>query len=115
MQNKAEELRGEMITVFPQLAPFSIEYAWCGNTGFTKDYFPVIGGGDGISYAMGYCGHGVAMATYFGFKLAKLVLNNSRDSVYFENVSKPIPFYHGKPWFLPLVHNWLRFLDRIDW
>lgn len=103
-----------MLTVYPQLEPYQIDYAWFGKVCFTMDRFPIIGQHNGISYAMGYCGHGVAMATYFGLKLADKVLGKGLETAFAENKSKPIPLYRGNPWFLPLVHRWFRFLDYID-
>jgi len=62
---------------------------------------------------MGYCGHGVAMASYFGFKLSDLILGKGLNSVFAEKKSIPIPLYNGNPWFLPIAHNYFRFLDLI--
>ncbi len=111
---KAEDMRREMVSVFPQLKAVGIEYAWGGNVGFTSNYLPLVGGGDGIYYALGYCGHGIAMASYFGFELAGMIRGKPSDSIFLENQPSSIPFYHGYPWFLPLVHQWFRFLDRLN-
>ena len=44
-----------------------IEYAWKGNVAFTFDLLPHLGRHhNGMHYAMGFCGHGVAMASYLG-------------------------------------------------
>ena len=51
----------------PQLAPYRIEYAWGGNVGFTFDRMPHMGRTkDGVMYAVGCCGTGVALMTYLG-------------------------------------------------
>jgi gamma-glutamylputrescine oxidase len=55
----------------------------------------------------------VAMATYFGFKLSDMLLGKGLNSLFAEKKSIPIPLYRGKPWFLPLAHNYFRFLDLI--
>ena len=111
---KAKDVRRDMLQVYPQLEPFRIDYAWYGNVCFTPDYFPIIGQHEGISYAMGYCGHGVAMATYFGTKLADLILGKGLETVFAERIARPIPLYRGNPWFLPMIHRWFRFLDYIS-
>jgi len=103
--NKAVQIRNDMLEVFPQLAGYSIDYAWSGNLGFTADSMPVIGQNEGIHYAMGYCGHGVGMSTYLGFKLADMVLGKGLNTLFAANRSRPIPLYSGNPWFLPIVHE----------
>ena len=50
--------------IFPELADKRIEYAWGGNVAFTRDQMPRAGRLDGVYYAGGDCGHGIAMATH---------------------------------------------------
>jgi glycine/D-amino acid oxidase-like deaminating enzyme len=109
---KAESLRSEMVEVFPQLAGFKIEYAWFGNCGFTFDRFPHIGQHDGVYHAMGYCGHGVAMATYLGEQMAALITGKGGDTTFAENSFFTVPFYRGNPWFSPLAHFYFAVQDR---
>ena len=46
----------------PELKGVRIEYAWKGNVAFTFDLLPHLGRhNNGMHYAMGFCGHGVAM------------------------------------------------------
>jgi hypothetical protein len=62
---------------------------------------------------MGYCGHDVAMATYYGFKLSAMLLGKGLDTAFADKKFTPIPFYWGKSWFLPIAHNYFKFLDKI--
>src|SRR5258708_15170922 len=62
----AEILHKGLIEVHPQLAGYRIEYAWGGNVGFTFDRMPHVGRKDGITYALGCCGTGVALMTALG-------------------------------------------------
>ena len=55
-----------MVEVFPELAGVPIEYAWGGQVAFTLDQMPHAGRLDGVHYALGYGGHGVAMADLAG-------------------------------------------------
>jgi glycine/D-amino acid oxidase-like deaminating enzyme len=110
---KARLIRQDMLSVYPQLEKYAIDYSWFGKVCFTVDRFPIIGERKGIAYAMGYCGHGVAMATYLGFKLSEMILGKGLNSAFAEKKSIPIPLYWGKPWFLPIAHNYFRFLDMI--
>ncbi len=43
-----------------------IEFAWSGKVAYPLDHLPHAGRLDGVHYSMGYCGHGVALATYLG-------------------------------------------------
>ncbi len=47
--------------MYPQLAGVRVSHAWSGNVGFTFDQLPHLPR-RGITYAMGYCGSGVALA-----------------------------------------------------
>src|SRR5262249_2128778 len=69
VQQSAEILRGDMIKVFPQLKDVRIEFAWGGTLDFCFDTMPHAGQTNGMHYALGYAGHGVAMATYLGSKV----------------------------------------------
>ena len=56
----------------PQLAGYRIEYAWGGNVGFTFDRMPHVGRTkDGVAYALGCCGTGVALMTYLGTRVGE--------------------------------------------
>lgn len=112
-RTSAAILRKAMISVFPDLADVPIDFAWSGNVCFTADLLPRAGSLDGLHYALGYGGHGVAMATYLGDVAADLVLGRE-DRNPFRGLPFPaIPLYDGRPWFLPLVGVWYRFLDWV--
>jgi len=111
--DKAKDMRKDMLRVYPQLEKYAIEYVWFGKVCFTVDRFPIVGERNGIYYAMGYCGHGVAMATYFGYKLSALILGKGLDTAFADKKFTPIPLYWGKPWFLPIAHNYFKFYDKI--
>jgi len=111
-QNAAYMFR-DMLTVFPQLIDVKIEHAWTGNLGFTMDRLPHIGKHEGLYYALGYCGHGVALATYLGEKLAEMVLGKDPHTAFADLAFKAIPFYRGAPWFRPVVYACYSMLDRM--
>jgi glycine/D-amino acid oxidase-like deaminating enzyme len=130
IRRSAEILRRGMIEVYPQLADAKVDYVWGGTLDFAFDMMPHAGVIDGLYYALGYAGHGVAMATYQGEKVAELMAydhggNERREGDPAgnhkpENPFVGIPFrgaplglYNGKPWFLPLAGAWYKFLDLI--
>ena len=106
-------LQQGMTKIFPELAGKRIEYAWGGNVAFTRDEMPRAGKLDGMYFAGGYCGHGVAMATYLGELIARRIAGEPIEHPLFDDRFAPIPFYDGRPWFLPLVGAYYRFRDFI--
>jgi glycine/D-amino acid oxidase-like deaminating enzyme len=55
-----------MVATHPQVAGVPVEWAWGGKVGFTFDRLPHAGRRDGVYFAMGYGGTGVALASYLG-------------------------------------------------
>jgi glycine/D-amino acid oxidase-like deaminating enzyme len=107
-------LRSGMTTVFPELAGARIDYAWGGNVAFTRDQMPHAGRLDGVYYAGGYCGHGVAMATYLGEQIARRMAGEPIDCPLFDDRFPAIPLYTGNPWFLPLVGAYYQVKDWLE-
>jgi len=107
----AEILRRDMVAVFPSLAATPIEYAWSGNVAFTRDQLPHAGRLHDAFYAGGYCGHGVAMATYLGTLVARRMAGERFDHPLFDDHFRAIPLYHGTPWFLPIAGAYYKLLD----
>ena len=121
IRRSAEILRRGMIDVYPQLSDARVEYVWGGTLDFAFDMMPHAGQLEGIYYAVGYAGHGVAMATYQGQKIAELMVSKNAGSGKPENPFVGIPFpgaplglYNGKPWFLPFAGAWYQLLDWIS-
>lgn len=103
----AKFLYKTMVDLYPQLEGAKLTNSWRGHLGFTRDYMPHLGNLDGLYYAMGYCGSGVAMAPYLGHRIAMKVLGQEDKPSPFETVQLPgIPFYTGHPWFLPFMDVW---------
>ncbi|MFQ5576493.1 MAG: NAD(P)/FAD-dependent oxidoreductase [Anaerolineae bacterium] len=113
LQESARLMHRSMLAVYPQLKDCRLEYAWSGNLGFTFDRFPHLGRHEGIFYALGYCGHGVAWGTCLGEKAARLMLGGDDHSLYTQKEFITVPFYRDKPWFLPLAQLYFKTLDII--
>ena len=107
-------LRHAMVSMFPDLAEVPIDYAWSGHVAFTRDQMPHAGILDGAFYAGGYCGHGIAMATYLGQLIARRMAGDRFDHPLFDDRFAAIPLYYGRPWFLPFVGLYYRFLDWVS-
>jgi glycine/D-amino acid oxidase-like deaminating enzyme len=116
IRTSAEILRRGMISVYPQLRDAKVEYVWGGTLDFAFDIMPHAGQMDGMYFSVGYAGHGVAMATYLGSKMAELI-SGGEDQNPFAGIpfpGAPLGLYNGKPWFLPLAGIWYKFLDWVS-
>ena len=106
-------LHAGLTRLFPQLASIEVEYAWGGNVAFTRDQMPHAGRLDGMYYAGGYCGHGIAMATYLGTLIARCMAGELIEHPLVGDRFPPIPLYGGRPWFLPLVGAYYKVSDFV--
>jgi glycine/D-amino acid oxidase-like deaminating enzyme len=116
VRRSAEILRRGMIKVYPQLRDAKVEYVWGGTLDFAFDIMPHAGQTDGMYYALGYAGHGVAMATYQGHKMAEMIAGDKPDNPFvgLPFPGAPLDLYNGSPWFLPLAGAWYKFLDWVS-
>jgi glycine/D-amino acid oxidase-like deaminating enzyme len=116
IRRSAEILGRGMIEVYPQLRDAKIEYVWGGTLDFAFDIMPHAGQLEGMYYAVGYAGHGVAMATYQGQKMAELILGDKPENPFvgIPFPGAPLGLYNGKPWFLPFAGVWYKFLDWVS-
>ena len=112
----AQILRRNLIEVFPQLNNAKVEYVWGGTLDFCFDTMPHAGQIDGVYFALGYAGHGVAMATYLGTQMAELISGSPAENPYSEIPfpGAPLGLYNGRPWFLPLAGAYYKVLDWIS-
>jgi glycine/D-amino acid oxidase-like deaminating enzyme len=113
VRESAELLRKGMIEVYPQLRDTKVEYVWGGTLDFAMDVMPHSGKIDGMHFALGFAGHGVAAATWMGAKLAATICGDPDD-----NPFSRIPFpgappglRSGNTWALPLAGAYYKILD----
>jgi glycine/D-amino acid oxidase-like deaminating enzyme len=104
-----------MLDRFPQLRGTKISHAWTGNVAFTFDELPHMGKHEGLHFALGCNGSGIAMMSYLGREIARKIMGQTNRSIAFDQPEFPThPLYHGNPWFLPLVGTWFRTADWWD-
>ncbi len=109
----APDLKRLMTRIFPQLSNARISHAWSGTVAYTFDHVPHLGEHDGIHYVMGYCGSGIARASYYGRMAALKMLDQSEGKTELDGLEfSTRPLYSGKPWFLPYILRWHSFVDR---
>jgi glycine/D-amino acid oxidase-like deaminating enzyme len=106
-------LNRAMCEVFPQAKGARVTHSWGGNLGVTFDALPHMGDIDGVHFALGYCGHGVAMSTYLGQQVADVIAGKEVDSL-FQTLQAPTHFfYRNRPWFRPILGAGLRVMDAL--
>lgn len=101
-----------MIRVHPQLRGSKVEHAWGGQVGFTFDRMPHIGKAKGIHYALGYCGTGVAMSSYFGQLAADWIAGGELPDCW-QRPFPTVPLYRERPWFLRPAGWYYALRDRL--
>jgi glycine/D-amino acid oxidase-like deaminating enzyme len=113
VRESAELLRRGMIEVYPQLLNTKVEYVWGGTLDFAMDVMPHSGKIDGMYFALGFAGHGVAAATWMGAKLAGVICGDPDDNP-FSRIAfpgAPIGLRSGNTWALPLAGVYYKVLD----
>lgn len=110
----ARWLMRELRAIFPSLGDAQVSHAWTGNVAMTRSDLPSIGQRDGIWYALGCNGSGVAMMPHLGRKLALKVMQQPEGRTAFDDIPfTAVPLYNGKAWFRPLMTWWFRAGDML--
>lgn len=110
-----QHLRRGLINLFPELENVRLTHSWFGMVAMHRDMLPRIFENNGLTYATGFCGSGVIWAPWIGCRAAyKLMKDNRRGGSAFDfDAPATIPFYRGKPWFMPLFMTKFRLQDMI--
>lgn len=110
----AARLHAAMSTVFPSLGKARVEHSWTGNVAFTFQKLPHVGQHEGIHFALGCCGQGVALMSYFGDCIGGRILGRGAETAFARTRFTTMPGYAGHPWFLPVVGEFYRLLDWLE-
>ena len=104
-------LEAGIARIFPELADVPIDYTWGGIVDLTQDRIPRAGERDGIFYSVGYSGHGTQMSVLMGERMARVIGGDAAANPLAGLPWPAVPGHFGKPWFLPLVGAYYRYLD----
>lgn len=115
-EDTAPALHAYMVECFPELKHVRITHAWTGFVAFTFDGLPHVGVQDGMHYAAGCQGSGVAMATWLGHNAALKIAGAGNADFALDGLPFPTrPAYAGNPaWVLPFIGSWYRVRDHMD-
>jgi glycine/D-amino acid oxidase-like deaminating enzyme len=74
-------LRSALLELFPTLSGVRLTHAWGGPLGVPRDWFPSVAldRGNGLGYAGGYVGDGVAASNLAGRTLRDLILGRETE------------------------------------
>jgi glycine/D-amino acid oxidase-like deaminating enzyme len=106
-------LYDKLVHIHPQLAGAPVEFAWGGNVAITRDRLPHCGRIDGVAFATGCNGSGVALATWFGFAAAAWLTGAAPPPAFAQLPFPAIPLHALRDRYLPLAGEGLRVLDRL--
>ncbi|AZO58236.1 MAG: FAD-binding oxidoreductase [Mesorhizobium sp.] len=108
-------LRSELGRIFPELRGVGLTHSWFGQVAMHRDMVPRIFTSGDTVYATGFCGSGVVWARWLGKKAAFKILGETekaQSAFDFDPAPKAVPFYRGKPWFIPLVYSLYEWRDK---
>jgi glycine/D-amino acid oxidase-like deaminating enzyme len=99
-----------MTGIWPELSEVRLTHSWSGFTGFAFSHLPHVGVNEGLHFAMGYSGSGVALAPYLGMKCALQAMGDPGGETAYACTPFPTRPFHGggQPHFLQLVDPWFR-------
>lgn len=109
----ATKLHQQLVQRFPACESVNITHSWMGYVGYTFDSLPHIGEHDGVHYAMGYCGSGVAMAAFCGAGIAHRMLGHEQQHALARAPFQDRFYYRSKPWFLAPSLAWYKVRDAM--
>jgi glycine/D-amino acid oxidase-like deaminating enzyme len=109
----ARLLYRQMVQLWPALRDIRVTHAWKGYVAMTGDKLAHIGTRDGLHYALGCNGNGVALMTYLGHQIAHAMLHeDQRTSAFAEGVFPMNPGSIAAPLSVPVGAAFYQFSDR---
>jgi glycine/D-amino acid oxidase-like deaminating enzyme len=109
-----DRLYNRLTTLFPEIDGVGVSHVWWGYVAFPVEKVPHLVERDGVLYATGFSGSGVVWARWFGQKAGYRMLGDEAGaSAFADRVFTAIPFYEGRPWFLPAIQAWYGMRDRL--
>jgi glycine/D-amino acid oxidase-like deaminating enzyme len=114
-QDAAPLLHRKLVEVWPELQDVQITNCWKGYVAMTWDKIAHIGEQDGLHYAVGCNGNGVALMTYLGSRIARKVLAKADAACAFDEGQFPgNPLGGSQTWVVPFGAALYRIGDRFD-
>jgi glycine/D-amino acid oxidase-like deaminating enzyme len=113
---KVERIRNlteAMCDHFPRLLGTDVDYHWTGTVAMTLDRLPHAGERDGVHFALGCNGQGLALATYLGARIADHIAGRGDLEPFRSLGFHAVPLNFGRPWFLPMLGAYYKLRDSM--
>lgn len=111
----AEEMKGDMLTTYPQLGNPRIDYSWAGLMGYALHKMPLIGrDSEGQWFATAFGGHGMNTTAMAGQLLARAIADGDDE---YRRFAPFAPLWAGGQLGrvgVQASYWWMQFRDRID-
>jgi len=89
-RDAARLLYGKLVQLWPALRDIRVTHAWKGFVAMTSDKLAHIGEREGIFYALGCNGNGVALMSYLGKTIAQQMMGSNRTTCAFAEGDFPL-------------------------
>jgi len=111
LQVSAQHLHQRLLEIWPQTSGYEITHAWTGKLGISFDRMPHAGQLDGMWFANGYCGHGLANGSLLGYEMGQVMAGRREKSLIMDLKTPRYFFASLDKLFIPPVSLWFRYLD----
>ncbi|WP_429499251.1 NAD(P)/FAD-dependent oxidoreductase [Robbsia andropogonis] len=112
-RSAARRIYAKMVQLWPALRDIRITHTWKGYVAMTGDKLAHIGNHDGLHYALGCNGNGVALMTYLGRQIAQTMLDTERRIGAFGEGAFPVnPGSIAAPFSVPIGTALYQFGDH---
>ncbi|MFL7893514.1 MAG: NAD(P)/FAD-dependent oxidoreductase [Anaerolineales bacterium] len=111
LETSADHLYRRLIEIWPQVVGYEVTHAWTGKLGVSFDRMPHAGQLEGIWFANGFCGHGLANGSYLGYEMGQVIAGKRQSSLIMELETPRYFFASLDKLFIPPVSLFFRFMD----
>ncbi|MBN3726710.1 NAD(P)/FAD-dependent oxidoreductase [Burkholderia sp. Ac-20379] len=102
-RDAARRLHAKLATLWPALRDVRLTHAWKGFVAMTNDRLAHLGEADGIHYAVGCNGNGVALMTWLGQRIARRIVGAAAEAGPFAEGGFPLdPASMARPLAVPV-------------
>lgn len=115
LEEAARRLGAHLLRVFPSLGAVRLDHVWTGHVAMTRSDLAGIGRRrDGVWYALGCNGSGVALMPYLGHKAALKILGDPGGATAFDGIDTgSTPFLALRPLLRRSMTAWYRAKDAL--
>jgi glycine/D-amino acid oxidase-like deaminating enzyme len=111
-EKAAQLLHRYLVRVFPALGQIRISHAWAGSIAMTRSHIQHIGQQNGVWFAVGCNGSGVAIMPWLGRLAVDRMLGQRVTPTIFERVPfRTVPNIAGHAWYVPIAAGGYGLMD----